>query len=67
MTPTDTLGRVPNQPKTPMRSLRIADELWEAAKRAASERGETLTDAVRAGLERYVKAHERAKANGRMK
>ena len=66
MTP-DTLAGVPNQPKTPLRSLRVATELWEAAKAAAAERGETVTDVLRAALERYVKAHERAKANGRMK
>lgn len=47
--------RVPNQPKTPMHSFRCPDELWDAAKAKADERGETVTDVLRKALERYVK------------
>ena len=54
MTP-DTLAGVPNQPKTPLRSLRVATELWEAAKAAAAERGETVTDVLVRALRRYVR------------
>lgn len=46
---------VPNQPKTPMRSFRIPDEVYRAAQAKAAEKGETLTDVVRRALERYVR------------
>lgn len=41
----------------PTRSIRIPDELWDAAKRVASDRGETITDVVIRALQRYVRAH----------
>lgn len=46
---------MPNQPKTPIRSVRVGDPLWQAAKLAAEQRGETVTDVVVRALERYVK------------
>lgn len=46
---------MPNQPKTPQRTIRISDTLWAKAKRRADERGETLTEAIRKFLERYVR------------
>lgn len=49
------LPRMPNKPKTPLRSVRIPDELWHAAQAAAKENGEVLSDVIRAALERYVK------------
>lgn len=52
---TDTLGHVPNKPKTPLHSFRVEDALWEAAKRRAEERGETLADALRRFLRRYTR------------
>jgi hypothetical protein len=52
---TPTLSTMPNKPKTPMHSFRCEDELWEAAKKRAEERGETLTDALRKFLRRYAK------------
>lgn len=52
---TPTLSRVPNQPKTPLHSFRVDDELWEAAKKRAEERGETLADALRKFLRRYTR------------
>lgn len=54
MTPAN-VRRVPNQPKTPLHSFRVSDELWEAAKKRAEERGETLADALRAFLKRYTR------------
>jgi hypothetical protein len=42
-------------PKTPVHSFRAAAELVAAARRKASERGETLSDIIRRALERYVK------------
>lgn len=52
---TDTVGRVPNKPKTPLHSFRVDDALWEAAKARAEERGETLADALRKFLRRYTR------------
>ncbi|WP_404433156.1 hypothetical protein LG299_02355 [Microbacterium lacus] len=52
----------PNKPRTPLRSIRIPDELWSAAQQIASERvnaGEsaaTVSDVVRDALHAYVSA-----------
>lgn len=46
---------MPNAPKTPLRSFRIPDALWAAAKAKADEKGESVSDVVRRALERYVK------------
>jgi hypothetical protein len=40
---------------TPPRSIRVPDELWNAAKARADERDETLTAVVIRALERYVR------------
>ena len=45
---------MPNQPKTPIRTVRVGDSLWEAAQDAAAQRGETVSDVVRRALEEYV-------------
>jgi hypothetical protein len=54
MTPA-TVTRVPNQPKTPMRSFRIPDDVYRAAQAKAAAKGETVSDVIRKALERYVK------------
>lgn len=54
-----TLRRVPNQPKTTIRGIRVPDELWEAAKAKAAARGEDVSTVVRAALERYVKRKDK--------
>lgn len=46
---------MPNQPKTPARSIRIEDALWRKAQERAAERGETVSDAIRRFLERYTR------------
>lgn len=56
-TPAPSVRRVPNQPATPKHGVRVPDELWQAAKRAAADNGETVTDVIRRALERYVRAH----------
>jgi len=48
-------GVSPNQPRTPIRGVRIPDELWHDALRVAKARDEHVSDEVRASLERYVK------------
>lgn len=40
---------------TPPRSIRVPDELWQAAQAKAAARGETVTDVLIRALERYVK------------
>jgi predicted HicB family RNase H-like nuclease len=44
-------------PKKPMknRMIRVPDELWEAALTRADERGESLSEAIRTLLRRYVR------------
>lgn len=54
MTPA-TIARVPNQPKTPLKSFRIPEALYAAAQAKAAERGETVSEVVRKALERYVR------------
>lgn len=53
MTPA-RLASVPNQPKTPQRTVRVPDDVWAAAKAKAEERGDTLSDVIRRALQRYV-------------
>lgn len=54
MTPA-TLPLVPNAPKTPQRTVRVPDEVWNAAKAKADERGDNLSEVIRKALERYAK------------
>ena len=54
MTPA-TIGRVPNTPGTPRRTIRIPDALWDAAVAKAEEHGESVSDVIRKALERYVR------------
>lgn len=42
---------------TTLRNVRIADPLWDRAKEIAERRGESVSDVLRAALERYVKRH----------
>ena len=43
---------------TTLRSLRVADDLWHRAKAVADARNESLSEVIRAALERYVKRYE---------
>lgn len=51
----DSVPDVPNQPKTPQRTIRVPDDLWQAAKEKAKRRGETVTEVLVAALKRYVR------------
>lgn len=55
MTPRARLATVPNQPKTPRRTVRIDDNLWEAAGAKAEAEGTTVSVVIRDALKRYVK------------
>ena len=50
----DTISSMPNQPKTPMKSFRISEDLYRAALCKAEEEGKTLSDVVREALEKYI-------------
>ena len=52
---TGTIGVMPNKPKTPLRNIRVDDELWAAAMAAADSRGESLSEAIRKFLKRYAR------------
>ena len=43
---------------TTLRNVRVADDLWRRALDVAEDRGESVSDVMRAALERYVKRHE---------
>lgn len=52
------LACVPNQPATPGRSIRIPDEMWQALRARADERGETVTAVVLRALRRYLREYD---------
>lgn len=54
-TPPPNLPGVPNKPATPKHGVRVPDELWQAVKRAAADRGETITDVVIRALKAYLR------------
>ena len=54
-TSADGDGVCPNQPATPNRTVRIPDELWEAARAKAEAEGVTLTEIIRRALERFLR------------
>lgn len=39
--------------KTPLRAVRVPDEVWKAAQARAAEKGETVTDVILRALKRY--------------
>lgn len=44
---------------TPVRTIRVDDETWEAAQRIAADRGEDLSGVMRRALERYVRRYSK--------
>ena len=44
---------------TPPRSVRVPDDLWQAARDAAQAQGITVTDVIVAALRRYVARQNR--------
>jgi antitoxin component of RelBE/YafQ-DinJ toxin-antitoxin module len=45
---------MPNQPKTPNRSFRVPDDLWDQAKERADATGETMTSVINRLLTEYI-------------
>lgn len=52
--------------KTPIRGIRVPDDLWAAAKEEAAAEGRSLTDVILGDLHRYVtrRRRERGAADG---
>lgn len=52
--------------KTPLRNIRVPDELWHAAMTEAKEEGRSLTDVIVSDLHRYVtrRRRERGASDG---
>ncbi|GAA2577161.1 hypothetical protein GCM10009862_15610 [Microbacterium binotii] len=48
------MGDVPNKPGTPVRAVRVADDIWLPAKAKAKSEGVFLPEIIRAGLEEYI-------------
>ena len=46
------MTRPPRRP----RSVKVEDELWDAAKAKADERGDLLSEVIREALKRYVRS-----------
>lgn len=44
-----------NENHTPVRNIRVPDDIWDAAKVCAAERGETVTAVLTRALKRYIK------------
>lgn len=40
---------------TPLRAIRVSDEVWNAAKDKAKREGTTITAVVLAALQRYIR------------
>ena len=46
---------MPNAPKTPTRTIRVADDLWKAVQKKAAQEGVTVTSVIIDSLEAYLK------------
>lgn len=53
------IQRVPNQPKTPNRVIRVDDELWTDYGRACEDEGTVRAEDMRAHMQRKVRAWKR--------
>jgi predicted transcriptional regulator len=45
---------LPNSPKTPTRTIRVSDELWNAVKEKAALDNRTVTDVIIEALKEYT-------------
>lgn len=51
---------MPNQPKTPLRNIRVEDELWDDYGQACDAKGTTRSDDLRAHMTSEVEAWKTA-------
>lgn len=49
---------MPNQPKTPVRNVRVAEDLWRDAQRKAADEGTTVSAVVVEALRRYTSSDD---------
>ena len=49
---------MPNAPKTPTRTIRVADDLWLSVQKKAALEGVTVTSVIIKALEAYTKKDE---------
>ena len=42
--------------REPLRSIRVPDDIWEAAQKVAAERGESVSEVIRRALKRYARS-----------
>jgi predicted transcriptional regulator len=49
---------MPNAPKTPTRTIRVSDELWQAVQKKAALADVTVTSIIIQALEAYLTAQE---------
>jgi predicted DNA binding CopG/RHH family protein len=45
---------MPNAPKTPTRTIRVADSLWLAVQKKAAKEGVTVTSVILEALQAYL-------------
>ena len=55
---TATVGRVPNQPKTPVMAVRVPETTQAALKALAVKDGTTVTGQVLAAINQYLASRE---------
>jgi metal-responsive CopG/Arc/MetJ family transcriptional regulator len=59
------LSRMPNQPATTIRGIRVPDELWDESKQVAEAEGFSGVSAmVRDCLEEHVAEHRESRGSG---
>lgn len=59
---------MPNKPKTPTRSFRVSDKVYDRAKAKADARGDNLSEIVRVALEEYGEDYDwRPSSNASLK
>lgn len=49
------MASVANQPKTPHRTIRVPDDVWDAAMTKAKGEGRTLSELIREWLTEYMR------------
>jgi predicted DNA-binding protein len=49
---------LPNAPKTPTRTIRVPNDLWEKVKEKASIEGRTVTSVIIEALEAYISKYK---------
>jgi antitoxin component of RelBE/YafQ-DinJ toxin-antitoxin module len=52
---------VPNQPKTPQRTVRVPDDVWLAAQERAAQEGVTISEVIRRALQKYGAGQQKPK------